>query len=266
MYPTPPCANLHGGPLRGGGYRGRVITHATTVRGREALLAATDHHPYVRHTVAPDEDPVGYRSGDTVVWQATVGHGPLGCAYGDPVAAVELFGSVPELTPLRRLNLPRTTADQLTGRVPVLSCTDWDFLWAPTPPPASPGEERVVPLSEADHAEMVSLIDAGFPTTTSRPGDAGVAGWYGIRDGDRLVALGADRSHGDVGFIAGLAVAPDQRGRGLGSALTTGMTRRLFDRYDRVGLGVWADNAAGRRLYRRLGFTGSLPRTSVRLG
>lgn len=80
------------------------------------------------------------------------------------------------------------------------------------------------------------------------------------------MACGADRSQSDVGFLAGLTVAPDQRGRGLGAALTAGMTRALLARHDTVALGVYTDNVGAARLYRRLGFTNTLPLSSVRLG
>ncbi|SBT39856.1 GNAT family N-acetyltransferase [Micromonospora narathiwatensis] len=110
------------------------------------------------------------------------------------------------------------------------------------------------------------LLPESFPTTTSRPGDPRIVDWYGIHDGDRLVACGADRSRGDVGFLAGLTVATDRRGRGLGAALTAGMTRALFARYDHVALGVYTDNVGAIRLYRRLGYTDTEPRTSVHLG
>jgi ribosomal protein S18 acetylase RimI-like enzyme len=41
------------------------------------------------------------------------------------------------------------------------------------------------------------------------------------------------------------------------------MTRRLLRAYDVVALGEMSDNAPATRLYRRLSFTGSLPRPSV---
>ena len=90
--------------------------------------------------------------------------------------------------------------------------------------------------------------------------------WYGIRDGDRLIACGADCTRGDVGFLAGLTVAPEHRGRGLGAALTAGLTRALAARYDVVALGVYPANTGAIRLYRRLGYTDSLALTSVRVG
>lgn len=89
--------------------------------------------------------------------------------------------------------------------------------------------------------------------------------WYGIWADDRLVACGADRSRGDIGFLAGLTVSPDQRGQGLGAALTAGMTRALLARYDTVGLGVYPSNVGAVRLYRRLGFTNTHPISTLRL-
>ncbi len=89
--------------------------------------------------------------------------------------------------------------------------------------------------------------------------------WWGIRDGGRLVACGADRGRGGVGLLAAITVARDRRGRGLGAALTAGMTRRLLGEYDVVALGVMTDNPAADRLYRGLGFTDSIPRTSLEL-
>ena len=57
-----------------------------------------------------------------------------------------------------------------------------------------------------------------------------------------------------TGRAALLACGAD-RSRGLGAALTAGMTRALFGRYDVVALGVHPDNVGAIRLYRRLGFT-----------
>jgi ribosomal protein S18 acetylase RimI-like enzyme len=44
------------------------------------------------------------------------------------------------------------------------------------------------------------------------------------------------------------------------------MVRALFARYDHVALGVYTHNVGALRLYRRLGFTQALPRSSVQLG
>jgi GNAT superfamily N-acetyltransferase len=190
------------------------------------------------------------------------------CALGDPDRALEfvtaLVGSGAAAT--RWLHLPRTPAAAVADRLPVRRQDDWDFLWTATDPPRVAGEERIVALPTEAHAAVLDLLERGFPETTSRPGDPRVRAWYGRWDGDRLIAAGADRSRGGVGFLAGLTVDPGRRGSGIGAALAAAMTRRLRAEFGQVALGVMYDNNGAIRLYRRLGYGGSLPRTSVALG
>jgi ribosomal protein S18 acetylase RimI-like enzyme len=246
-----------------------MITADQVLVGRDALLAATGHHPYARHALWRDHQPRGWRRDGAVGWLLPPEQGPAGGALGPAAPAVDVFaGLVADgvLRPGQWLHLPRTTAEELAGRLAIARLDEWDFLWTTTPPPPQPEEERVVRLTEADHPALAALIEESFPTTTSRPGDPRIVDWYGIRDGDRLVACGADRSRGDIGFLAGLTVATDRRGRGLGAALTAGMTRALAARFDHVALGVYTDNVGAIRLYRRLGYTGGVARSSVHLG
>ncbi|TDB77722.1 GNAT family N-acetyltransferase [Micromonospora sp. KC723] len=237
--------------------------------GRAALLAATGHHPFTRHVIRPGTRPRGWRSEDLVAWLLPSESGPAGGAIGAPTPAVDLFAALVAEGVLHRgqwVQLPRAEPETLAGRFDIARLDEWDFLWTDAPPPRQADEERVVRLTDADHPTLAALIDQAYPSTTSRPGGPGIVDWYGIRDGDRIIACGADRSRGDIGFLAGLTVAPDRRGRGLGAALTAGMTRALTSRYDRVALGVYTDNVGAIRLYRRLGFTGALARTSIQLG
>ncbi|MFU8854382.1 GNAT family N-acetyltransferase [Micromonospora sp. SL1-18] len=246
-----------------------MITTDQVLVGRDALLAAADHHPYARHALWQDHEARGWRRDGAVGWLLPPGQGPAGAALGAAGPALEVFAGLVGDGTLHAgqwLHLPRTAPEEVAGRLTVARLDEWDFLWTTTPPPPQPAEERVVRLTEADHPALAALIEESFPTTTSRPGDPRVVDWYGIRDGDRLVACGADRSRGGIGFLAGLTVATDRRGRGLGAALTAGMTRALFARYDHVALGVFTDNPGAIRLYRRLGYTGTEPRTSVHLG
>ncbi|RZU74771.1 FR47-like protein [Micromonospora kangleipakensis] len=246
-----------------------MITADQALTGRDALLAATGHHPYARHALWRDREARGWRRDGTVGWLLPPEQGPAGGALGAPGPALDVFaGLVADgvLRPGQWLHLPRADRDEVTARLTVARLDEWDFLWTTAAPPRQPEEERVVRLTEADHPALAALIEESFPTTTSRPGDPRIVDWYGIRDGDRLVACGADRSRGDVGFLAGLTVATDRRGRGLGAALTAGMTRALAARYGLVALGVYTDNVGAIRLYRRLGYTGTEPRSSVHLG
>ncbi|MFD2768361.1 GNAT family N-acetyltransferase [Micromonospora eburnea] len=246
-----------------------MITADQVLAGRDTLLAATGHHPYARHALWRGHDAHGWRRDGAVGWLLPPDQGPAGGALGAAGAALDLFAGLVADGTLHAgqwLHLPRVSPEEVAGRLTVARVDEWDFLWTTTPPPRQPEEERMVRLTEADHPALEALIEASYPSTTSRPGDRRIVDWYGIRDGDRLVACGADRSRGDIGFLAGLTVATDRRGRGLGAALTAGMTRALFARYDHVALGVFTDNLGAIRLYRRLGFTGTEPRTSVNLG
>ncbi|WP_262283846.1 GNAT family N-acetyltransferase [Micromonospora sp. MA102] len=246
-----------------------MIAADQVLLGRDTLLAATGHHPYARHALWRDREARGWRRDGAVGWLLPPGQGPAGGALGAAGPALDVFAGLVADGTLHTgqwLHLPRTNPAEVADRFTVARLDEWDFLWTTTAPPEQPEQERVARLTEADHPALAALIDEAFPSTTSRPGDPRIVDWYGIRDGDRLVACGADRSRGDIGFLAGLTVAPDRRGRGLGAALTAGMTRALLARYDQVALGVYTANVGAIRLYRRLGYTGTEPRTSVHLG
>ncbi|HEX5540134.1 MAG TPA: GNAT family N-acetyltransferase [Micromonospora sp.] len=249
-----------------------MITGASLVRGREAVLAATSGHPYARLTTGGDGAVTGYLLNGTTVWTGPGPWGPVACALGDAEQAATVFAALADAGSLGGaswLHLPRASTTMLAAlaaQLPFEHHDQWEFRWTSNPPPAEPGEERVIRLTNADHSEIVALIEEAFPDTTTRPGDPRIVRWFGIRAGERLVACGADRSNGGVGFLAGLTVATDLRGRGLGAALTAAMTRRLLADHDEVALGVITDNQSAVRLYERLGFTKTLARTSVRLG
>ncbi|MEV4824954.1 GNAT family N-acetyltransferase [Micromonospora sp. NPDC049274] len=245
-----------------------MITDDQAIHERAVILAAAGDHPFVRHSLSPGVPAHGYRRDGAVLWLLPPERGLGADAVGptEPVLAIcAALVADGVLRPEHRLHLPRLDPALLAARLPVAEHVDWDFHWTTVPPPQQPDEQPVVRLTDADRPELQSLVDEAFPSTTTRPGDPRVVDWYGIRAGGRLVACGADRSRGDVGFLAGLTVAPDQRGRGLGAALTAGMTRALLARHDTVGLGVYPDNVGAVRLYRRLGFTSTHHVTSIRL-
>jgi ribosomal protein S18 acetylase RimI-like enzyme len=245
-----------------------VLDQATHLDGRAAVLAATADHPYTRLTTSGG--PVtGYRTGAAVAWLGPGPWGPLAAAVGDPDQAVQLLAGLiadGALTGVRWLHLPRVDGRALEPHLNPTAQDDWDFLWTLTPPAPLPGEERVVELDSRHDDALNGLLDDAHPSTTTRPGDQRIRRWYGIFQGGRLVACGADRSRGGVGFLAGLTVATAWQGRGLGGALTAAMTRQLFREYDVVALGVMCDNAPAIHLYRRLGFASRLARSSVSVG
>jgi GNAT superfamily N-acetyltransferase len=233
--------------------------------GRDAVLAAAGFQPYARLTGTGEV--TGYRGPDLLAWVGIGPWGPIVCALGEPDAALAFAVAVRAAGADQGagwMHLPRVPAAG-TAALPVTLQDDWDFLSATAPPPAVSGEDLVEPLDPDADPAIGDLLDAAFPTTTSRPGDPRVRRWYGVRDGDRIVAAGADRSRGGVGFLAGLAVHPEHRRRGLGAALTARMTRDLHAEFGIVTLGVMCTETGPRRLYERLGYGDPLPRSSLRL-
>lgn len=234
----------------------------------EAVLAVTGPHPYVRHALGRGLPLRAYRRGDAVVWAFNATVGLTGGGYGPVDDLLDMVGALVEAGRVSAgewWHMPRLSPVAPPGEAPVGAFVHWDFRWTDEPPAVQPDEDRVVRLTEADRPALVDLVDRAYPESTARPDDPRIVEWYGIRDGDRLVACGANRSRGAVGFLAGLTVAPEVRGQGLGAALTTAMTRTLLTRYGQVALGVYPTNLGAIRLYERLGFTDRFPLTSVRV-
>ncbi|HEU4423731.1 MAG TPA: N-acetyltransferase [Pilimelia sp.] len=247
-----------------------MIKHAALLAGRDAVLAATGHHPYVRLTTGGVGTVRGYVRDGVTAWTGPGPWGPVGCALGDADGAARLFAALAAsggLGGARWLHLPRATGSLLSRHLPISHHDDWEFRWADQPPPRHPAEDRVVPLGPDDEPDVVALLDRAHASSTTRPGDPRVRAWYGIRasEGARLLACGGDRSRGGVGFLAGLTVDGAAQGRGLGTALTAAMTRRLLSAYGCVALGVMADNRRAIGIYERLGFTAVIDRSSVSL-
>jgi ribosomal protein S18 acetylase RimI-like enzyme len=228
------------------------------ITGREAVLAAAGDSPYAR--LNTHGQVTGYLLPGTTAWVDRRPTSVTACAVGDPGRAAEILSG----TGAEWLHLPRATAADL-ARLRVAHQDDWEFLWTAAPPPPQPGEPEVTQLTPADEPDIAALLDGAFPDTTTRPGDPRVVAWFGIRERGRLIACAADRSRGGVGFLAGLAVTPDRRGRGLGAALTAAVVRHHLTGYGVSSLGVLASNTPALRLYRGLGFTQAISRTSVHL-
>jgi ribosomal protein S18 acetylase RimI-like enzyme len=91
--------------------------------------------------------------------------------------------------------------------------------------------------------------DLGFIAVHSRRNEPLGAAWL------RLFT-GSEKGYGYVGGNTpelGIAVLPEYRGRGLGSALLRRLLEAAAGMYDSVSLSVAADSPA-RRLYERIGF------------
>lgn len=180
-------------------------------------------------------------------------------AIGGPPRVAELAATaVREVPEVPRLSVPRGTLGYLPAWLAIEGATDWDFRSTVAFPPHQPGEDRVGWLDGADAGDVKELLVAANPGSSVWPGEPKVRRWAGIRDAaGELEACLADTSGADgTGHVSGIATRPDSRGQGLSSAITAWATRRLLEQgCDIVSLGVYADNAAARRVYDRLGFT-----------
>ena len=151
-----------------------------------------------------------------------------------------------------------------------------------SPTGASPTRIVLRPLTRADEPLLWRMLRLAVhlppnapplpPDLTSQPELARyVAGWM-RRDGDLGLAaesdgrpvgaawlrrwLGGDRGYGFIDAATPeltIAVAPEQRGRGIGTSLLQSLIATARDDAAAISLSVARDNPA-RRLYQRLGF------------
>ncbi|MEV6970405.1 GNAT family N-acetyltransferase [Hamadaea sp. NPDC051192] len=236
-----------------------------TLTSRSEFLAVTGDHPFV--ALYSSERLSAYQGENAWVWVSDGPWGALTVGLGDGAAALDLLAELQAagLAEGGRLHAPRVPREAVLERFAAHQFGEWDQMWSTTPPPATKGEELVEWLPAEAAPDIDKLLDESLPDSSVRPGKVGVRDWYGIREDDRLVAVAADRSANGVGLVAGIAVAPDQQGRGLGAAVTVATTRRLLSRYATVSLAVMSDNERAIRLYDRLGYTSAVARTSFDL-
>ena len=240
--------------------------------GPAAVVAACDHHPLARFAVGILAAPTGFTDeGATLFVGGSREDRDTGFFLGNPDKLDDLLEQVRRAGQLDRLgwiHLARgyPVPDGFRTR------EQWDFLWATRAPAPVPRQETVLPLpaTQSVHDELNALLDLAMPDSTVRPGDRSRPRWFGIRDGEALLACGADRSGrhpspAPVGVVGGIAVHPAYRGRGYGAAISAAITANLFDRYDLVTLGVWADNTVANRIYEWIGYTNRYEITSVQL-
>lgn len=124
----------------------------------------------------------------------------------------------------------------------------WEF---DGPTPVDPGTVRLEP----DDPRIDPLL-AHSSSAYIYAGDPKVVEWRGIEDGAGLVAVGAwTNSVGGAVHLVSICTDPASRGRGLGRAITAGLTAAAVDAGARgVNLEMYADNEAAARAYRVVGF------------
>ena len=106
------------------------------------------------------------------------------------------------------------------------------------------------------HDPRIDPLLAHSDSAYIHAGDPRVVQWHGIEDGDRLVAVGAwTSSVGGAAHLVSICTDPAYRGRGIGTALTVGLTRgALTEGATGVNLEMYADNLPAAAVYRAAGF------------
>lgn len=227
------------------------LENVQLLEGRAAVLAVAGDDAFTR--VMSADEPVGYAAEHAVAWFTELGDRPMVCLRGVPGAAADLLGglhSAGQVAAGTWVRFPRSHPAE-TLPIPVRHLENWKFLATERAPQAHPLRDAVVELSSADAGELAQLYAEGNnridPPAPNRR-------WFGIRLDDRLVACGADRSWGGIGMLGGVTVARQYRTRGLASALTATIARRLHAEFGTVALGVTEGNVTGMRVHQRLGF------------
>lgn len=133
---------------------------------------------------------------------------------------------------------------------------EWHFMWAEEVTVPAPAELAFVELDDAaDAAELDAFGRAHNPAFEGFPGIGYALLWLGIRQRDELVAIGALHALATgTPHLAGIVTHTDYRGRGLGQAMVTELTRRAIAVAGVSTLGVTRTNTAAVRLYQRLGY------------
>ncbi len=138
------------------------------------------------------------------------------------------------------------TREDVDGMLDVIEVVVNEGVWLGSQPPFDRADRRERLLASLADERSVNLLAVPAATESvaeSAAESAAVVGHLGLR-----VA-----PYGVADF--GMCVAPDWRGRGVGSALVTAAVAAARARgAHKMSLQVWPHNGPARRLYRRFGF------------
>lgn len=226
------------------------------LKGREAILAAYGAEPFVSCFLA--DSAHGVVADGAVVWRRDFNGRRVVMGDGPVEATAGLVAAMTRRWRPQRLTVPQRTFERLPDGLRPESVGRWHWFYTRQAPPRHPAEPGVGWFGEGEHDEISALLDVAFPDASSRP-DARTPErrWFGARDRDgAMVACGSVTATEGAGPMLGsIAVHPDARRRGLGSAVTSWVTRTLLAQgHAMVALGSYAGEDATHRMYRRLGY------------
>ena len=131
--------------------------------------------------------------------------------------------------------------------------TMFKMVWDAPPPRRDDAADAIAlgPTHAQRAYDLAMLTKPGpFGPRTIELGD-----YFGLFDGDRLVAMAGERMHaGTLREISGVCTHPEVQGRGLATRLMLKLIGRQLARGETPFLHVMRDNAGARRLYESMGF------------
>ena len=193
---------------------------------------------YLRFAIAPEKFADAIQ-GEQTLWVTNMEG--FGIACGPKATALASW---------ERCTLPRSAMAPERSHIR----GTWDFFARTLTP-------RAIKLDFPEGAtdeQIATFLEAHSPDASVKPGDPEIQSWITLMDqSGEILAVGAivKWQSGEL-CLASIATHTVQRGNGLATSLVTKMVERCEELgAKRVGLGVYAENFAAKRVYTKCGFT-----------
>ncbi|HLS43870.1 MAG TPA: GNAT family N-acetyltransferase [Ornithinicoccus sp.] len=233
---------------------------------RAGLLDASGNDPYVELTCGDVAVGVVGEHGWACLhrWRPTGHWGGAAMVHEDAPQDAEstalraLLDAVPQVA-LEWFSTADGRGLQLPEKFRVKGSGRWNLLSTRSVPPqvALPEGFALVELDDTVDADRLEAFGRRHnPDFEGFPGHGFSMLWLGVLDDmGRLAAIGSLHEL-DTGLphLSGIVVDRARRGRGLGRAVTVGLTRRALGLSGVSTLGVYADNRVAISLYHSLGY------------